>query len=478
MQLRPYQSELVEQVRQAWRQGYKSPCIVLPCGGGKSCIVADMARRTTENEKRVLFIVHRKELCEQIERTFRQWGVNMELCRIGMVQTITRRLTKIEPPDLIITDENHHSRAKGYMRIYEAFPDAYKIGVTATPVRLDGKGLKDVNDKLIVGISVEELIKLHCLSPFRFFAPQVIFTDNVKVQSGEYKTDEIVGKFTTQTYEEVLANYHKYAFMKKSICYLPSVSLSQSFASYFTQYGIPAAHIDGTTPKALRSQIIDDFRAGKITILCNVDIISEGFDVPDCECSILLRPTLSLSLYIQQAMRCMRYRKGKTAMILDMCGNVKKHDLPNIPRIWSLDDKPKKTSRSYTCHNCFSFFTKPKIMHLHKCEKVFGKVIVLKENINFEVCPLCGHPDIEGNKPGVEESKDKDKGKDKDIAAELVEIDVTKPFLDDKPFKPFLKSPRDCKSYADLLAYAEAHNYKRGWAYYQARERGFLIDGA
>lgn len=174
----------------------------------------------------------------------------------------------------------------------------------------------------------------------------------------------------------------------------------------------------------------------------------------------------------------MRYRKGKTAMILDMCGNVKKHDLPNVPRIWSLDDKPKKTSRSYTCHNCFSFFTKTKIMHLHKCKKVFGKVIVLKESINFEVCPLCGHPDIEGNKPGVEESKDKDKGKDKDIAAELVEIDVTKPFLDDKPFKPFLKSPRDCKSYADLLAYAEAHNYKRGWAYYQARERGLLIDGA
>lgn len=445
MQLRPYQSELVEQVRQAWRQGYKSPCIVLPCGGGKSCIVADMARRTTENGKRVLFIVHRKELCEQIERTFRQWGVNMELCRIGMVQTITRRLTKIEPPDLIITDENHHSRAKGYMRIYAAFPDAYKIGVTATPVRLDGKGLEGVNDILIVGISANELIDMHCLSRPVYYAPRVLETSGLKIKGGEYSADVIASRFSTETFTETLRYYRDKAYGKKAICYLPKVSISQEFADSFTAAGIPAAHIDGTTPKAIRSQIIDDFRAGKIMILCNVDIISEGFDVPDCECSILLRPTLSLSLYIQQAMRCMRYRKGKEAVILDLCGNYGKHGSPILKRNWTLKGEEKDDDNA---------------KHVTVCEVCFGAFF---RTPNMDKCPLCGAPLPKAE--GEETEK-------QIVETDIVEIDIS------KPFKPFLKSPSDCKSYADLLAYAEAHNYKRGWAYYQARERGFLIDGA
>ena len=159
MQLRPYQNDLVEQVRTAWKSGYKSPCIVLGCGGGKSCIVAEIARRTTWNGKRVLFLVHRRELVDQIFRTFVRWGVLMDLCDIGMVQTFTRRLKKIRKPALIITDENHHSLAQSYKRIYEYFPDVPRVGVTATPVRLNGDGLGDVNDKLIIGVSTKWLIK-------------------------------------------------------------------------------------------------------------------------------------------------------------------------------------------------------------------------------------------------------------------------------------------------------------------------------
>ena len=103
MPLRPYQNELVEEVRSAWREGYRAPCIVLGCGGGKSCIVAEIARRTTFNGKRVLFLVHRKELVDQIKATFAFWGVIMELCTVGMVQTVTRRLRKTPKPALIIT---------------------------------------------------------------------------------------------------------------------------------------------------------------------------------------------------------------------------------------------------------------------------------------------------------------------------------------------------------------------------------------
>ena len=171
MPLIPYQSELVEQTRQAWREGYHAPCIVLGCGGGKSVIVAEIARRTTFNGKKVLFLVHRQELVQQIIRTFIRWGVDMNYCDVMMVQTATRRIKKLSKPALIITDENHHSLALSYKKIYDAFPDVLRVGVTATPVRLNGDGLGDVNDKLIIGPSTKWLIDHNCLAPYDYYAP-------------------------------------------------------------------------------------------------------------------------------------------------------------------------------------------------------------------------------------------------------------------------------------------------------------------
>ena len=117
MPLRPYQNELLDKTRQAYREGYKAPCIVSPCGSGKSVMMAEMARCATQKGNSVLFLVHRQELCEQIFKTFVSWGVDMRLCKIGMVQTISRRLPKMTKPGLIITDENHHSLAGSYKKI-------------------------------------------------------------------------------------------------------------------------------------------------------------------------------------------------------------------------------------------------------------------------------------------------------------------------------------------------------------------------
>ncbi len=153
--LRQYQLNLIEKVKQAYREGFRRPCIVLPCGGGKSVITVEIARRATEKGNRVLFIVHRRELVDQIRLTFYNWGVNLSLCRIEMVQTACRRLKKIPEPRLIITDENHHCLAGSYRKIYDAFPEAQSLGVTATPIRLNGGGLGDVNDTLFEGVSAK-----------------------------------------------------------------------------------------------------------------------------------------------------------------------------------------------------------------------------------------------------------------------------------------------------------------------------------
>ena len=432
MELRDYQQDLIYGVHNAWRDGFIRPCIVLPCGGGKSIITADMAKRATDKGKNVLFLVHRQELCEQIEDTFRNYGVDMEGCNVGMVQTITRRLGKIPAPNLIITDENHHCLAASYKRIYEYYK-TYCVGVTATPVRLNGGGLGEINDKLIVGISAKELIARHCLAPYDYYAPPVADLSGIKSRNGDYAPEDIeIALNKPHIYGDVIKYYKELAEGVKAVCYCATVKHSQDMAKAFTDAGINAAHIDGSTPKKERAEIVQQFREGKITILCNVDLISEGFDVPDCGVSILLRPTKSLTLYIQQAMRCMRYQPGKRAIIIDHVGNVHRHGLPDMDREWTLEPKPpRKKQNTISVRQCTEcFFT----------------------HLPSPVCPNCGH---------VYEIKQQATPKEIQQAKlqKIVEA---------------YKVPTECRTLQELYAYAKKMGYKPGWAYYQAKERGLV----
>lgn len=445
MPLRDYQEELVSCVHSAWLHGKRAPCIVLPCGGGKSCIVAEMARRATANKKSVLFLVHRKELCEQIENTFRRWGVDMLRCRVMMVQTAARRLSKIPSPSLIITDENHHSTANTYKKVYDAFPNAHRVGVTATPIRLDGSGLADVNDELIVGVSAKWLIEHNCLSPYEYYAPSLVDLTGIKIKKGDYDVSSVENLMLRKAvFGDVIKYYRELANGRQAVCYCASVRHSMETAMQFNLAGIEAAHIDGSTPKSERERIINDFRRGALDILCNVDLISEGFDVPDCECAILLRPTQSLTLYIQQSMRCMRYRKGKRAVIIDHVGNYARFGMPDADRKWSLEGK--KNSKKYEaadpvnvrqCPVCFSVFP-PKD----------------SEGNKVRVCPECGY-----EFPAKERSE---------IEQEQAELTKIEGFVLD------FKTPEECQTYGELLDYAVSHGYKKGWAWYQAKKRGLI----
>ncbi len=434
MELREYQKELVYKLHEAYRKGYKSPCIVLGCGGGKSVIVAEIAKKTTAKGNRVLFLVHRQELCEQIENTFKWWGVNMDLCKVGMVQTITRHLKSIEEPKLIITDENHHCTAKSYKNIYEYFPKAKKVGVTATPIRLNQGGLGDVNDLLIIGKSTKWLIENKYLAPFDYYSVKLIDTENLKVNvNGEYNVKDVEKQFTNAIYGDVIKNYLKLADNKQAICYCATIKISEEIANRFNIEGIRAEHIDSNTSKERRKDIINQFRENKVKILCNVDLISEGFDVPDCEVSILLRPTKSLTLYIQQSMRCMRYKEGKKALIIDHAGNYTRFGLPDADREWSLDKKNRRNEEIGTkinakqCPNCLCVYSE-------------------------KICPQCGYQ--------KEEQKE----------LELVDVELEKI----EGFRVNYKTPGDCKDFNELIEYGKMQGYKPGWAWYQAKARGFL----
>ena len=451
--LRPYQEQLIESCRQAYREGFLSPCLVLPCGGGKSIVTADIAKMVTDKHNRVLFLVHRKELCEQIENTFRKYGVNMKLCSVMMVQTASRRLEKLPRPSLIITDEGHHCKAGTYRKVYDYFYKVPRVFVTATPCRLGGDGLAGVCDTLIIGPTVKWLIEQGNLSPYKYYAPTLADFTGVKITGGDYNVkyvDEILNK--NKIYGDVIKYYRQLADDKQGICYCVNVEHSKEVARHFRENGIMARHIDGDTDAEVRSDIIRKFRTGEIKILCNVGLISEGFDVPNCDVVILLRPTQSLSLYIQQAMRCMRYKPNKTAIIIDHVGNYLRHGMPDDDREWKLDGKVKSRS-SYTeegklivrnCKVCFSTYPN-----------------------NLERCPQCGAQYITERKElehmqemQLQEIKEAEKQQAREIAKGKSNI-------------------AECNTFQECVEWCKEHGKKVGyaWHHWQNRDYGIKIGG-
>lgn len=438
-ELRPYQRDMLEAARQAYREGYHRPCLVLGCGGGKSVIVAEMARAATQRGRRVLFLVHRQELCDQIRATFGAWGVRMSLCDVMMVQTATRRIDRLKTPGLIITDENHHALAASYRRIYDAFPDVPGIGVTATPVRLNGEGLHDVNDRLILGPSTRWMIDHGYLADYDYYAPDVADLTHLHTNRGEFRADEASRALNLDTiHGDVIRHWRRLAEGRQTICYCSGIEHSRDTAAAFTAAGIPAAHIDGTTPEAERRRAVEEFRRGELRVLCNVDLISEGFDVPDCSCAVLLRPTKSLTLYIQQSMRPMRFKPGKRAVILDHVGNYARHGLPDAEREWSLEGKPRHGREK----------TDPDAVGVRQCPRCF------RVFSPAPVCPYCGYR-FPLSRRELEERRE----------TQLQRI---------QGFVLEYSGPEQCRSYRELLIYAKQHGYKPGWAFYQSKRRGFL----
>ncbi|HBL5916184.1 TPA: DEAD/DEAH box helicase family protein [Listeria monocytogenes] len=409
-------------------------------GSGKSVILAEIIRRTTENKNHVLFLVHRKELIDQIQNTLEVSGVDMKHVTLGMVQTIVRRLDHTPQPELIVIDESHHILANSYKKIIEYFHEARVIGFTATPVRINGGGLGDINDTLIEKVNVKWLIENQFLASYKYYAPEIVQTETLNVKrTGEFDMTSLDDQFNKRMiWGDVIKHYQKLANGEQAILYASSIYQSEKMAASFNALGIPSAHIDGKTPKPIRDDIIKRFREGEIKVLCNLDLIGEGFDVPDCSTVIMLRPTQSLSLYIQQSMRGMRYQTGKTAIIIDHVGNVKRFGLPDMERTWSL--APHKGS------NTTKAGAPVKI-----CKECFMTV-----SQTAKKCSHCGH-----------EFKVEVKPMQVDEAAELQEIT-------EAVFKVNYSSPSECTNMKELYEYAKEHNYKRGWAFHQGKARGFI----
>lgn len=437
MNLRPYQSELIDKIRYELLSGNKSVVAVLGCGGGKSVICADIAKSSTEKGNRVLFLVHRHELCQQIEQTFIACGVDLNLCQIGMVQTVTRRLEKTETPNLIIVDEAHHSISDSYTRIFNYFPSAIRLGFTATPCRMNEGGLGKVFESLVESVSTKWLIENNYLAPFKYYSVKLADAGNLHIKQGDYDNRELATLMEQNAiYGDTVTNYINIARGKQAIVYCASVKASEETTQAFVNAGILASHVDGTTNPKEREDIMDLFRKGYITVLCNCNLFGEGLDMPDCECVILLRPTKSLTLYIQQSMRSMRYKPNKTATIIDHVGNVFQHGFPDEQREWSLEEKRKKEKS---------------IISVKQCPKCY---YCLPSN-SLE-CPECGHIFKETTEERTQRQRKE---------AELQEI-TERDLLAVKPYNYY----KNIKTFEEMAKFQRVKKYKFGWALHKCIE--------
>lgn len=375
MTLKPHahQEKNIHEIRDEFRKGVLAVLWYLPTGGGKSFAAAFMILTAMETGKTCWFIVHRRELLRQTERQFKDLGIEYgvvaagrpmqpdKLVQLCSINTLSRRLDKLKRPNLAIVDECHHLPAASWSEVIAKLGRFYMVGLSASPCRLDGRGLGDYFGSMVHGLSIRDLILNGFLSPFKTYAPPTVDTSGLHVRAGDYKHEELEALMDQPSITgSAVSEYQKLCSGKRAIVFCTSIEHSKHVAKQFKDAGYTAAHIDGTTDDQLRDMIISDFEKGSIKILCNVDLCGEGLSINAIECVILLRPTQSLALYIQQVGRGLRVWPGKEYLtILDHVGSTKKFGFIDDQRDWSLHQtaikqKKKPPPGVRVCPSCFA----------------------------------------------------------------------------------------------------------------------------
>ena len=388
MQLRPYQQQAITDLRLTYRGGAKAPLLVGATGMGKTVIFSAITAGAVARGRRVLILVHRRELIRQASAKLTQAGVSHGIIAAGFdpsdqpvqvasVQTLARRLDRQHwQPDLIVIDEAHHAIAGTWTNVISHWPDSLLLGVTATPVRQDGRGLGAMFDRLVLGPSTAELVAARYLTPVKIYAPpQVADLTGIRTRAGDYANDQAAAAMTRPTVTgDAITHYQRIAAARPAIAFCCNVNHATTVSDAFNAAGISAATLLGNTTD--RDALIARFAAGELQVLVTVDVVSEGFDCPGAAVAILLRPTQSEGLYLQQVGRVLRPAPGKAAaIILDHVGNVHRHGFPDDHRDWTLDDARQRTGKGgppapciRTCETCFAAFAPQPI------------------------CPVCGTP--------------------------------------------------------------------------------------
>jgi DNA repair protein RadD len=398
--LRPYQAEAIVSIERAFGVNTRA-LYVAPTGSGKGEVIARVTEATAARGERALVLVHRIELVEQISTALRRRCVEHGAIaprfptsdhdvQIAMVATFARRIELWRDRfDLIVIDEAHHAVAGLWGAAIASQPRARIFDVTATPERLDGRGLRDVFDTLIIGPSTRELINDGCLSRFVIYEPmRGPDLTRARIRAGDFATEDIRTAMGSVVITAAVTEYQRLCPGLSAVVFCVDTAHSKTVAERFRAAGVRAAHIDGETAATERRRAIDGLGNGSLDVLCNCDLISEGLDIPAIGGVILLRPTQSLALYLQQVGRALRPARGKDrALILDFAGNVARHGMPDAPRDWSLDAKPRRLrERSaeaprYRRCTCGAIHR----LELHRCSECGADLLTRRERREIEI---------------------------------------------------------------------------------------------
>lgn len=411
---RDYQIALKQQTYDAWNSGQRNVLNVLATGGGKSVIMSDIILDGAMMHMHQCVIAHRNELVAQMSAHIGRRGVKHRIVgsdatikqiqrqhralfngaqfvhpsaptAVVGVDTLVKRSNELKnwayQNDRWLGDEAHHFLLDNkWGKAVAMMPNALGAGFTATAIRADGHGLgrtaDGVFDVMNVGPSMRELILRGYLCDYEIVCPR----SDLKVSDDQVSAD---GDWSSKTLRkaakeshivgDVVENYCKYAFGRRTIVFATDVQTAGDIAKKFNEWGVRAESLSGETPLAVREKFINEFRSGKLTVLVNVDLFDEGFDVPACDVVMMARPTASLGKYRQMVGRALRFVPGKVALIIDMVSNVVRHNLPDKDIVWSLARRDRRSRQIRdpdeipltTCTSCTKPYEKFRVICPH-----------------------------------------------------------------------------------------------------------------
>ncbi len=465
MQLRPYQQNALDRIRDSFRADKKNVMVCSPTGSGKGVMLSSIINSAAAKGSKVLFLVHRTEILFQVSDYMDHFDIRHGIIKAGeiydprhnvdlaSVQTMVRRIKHKDfgHYDMIVVDEAHHATAATYVEIIKKYAPKLLIGFSATPCRKSGMGLGTMFNSLIIVATMADLVEQGYLVPIRYFAPFEPDLKGVKITGGDYNEKQLnMAMMQGAITADIVEKWKQLGEDRQTVCFTTTVAHSIAVCEKFQTEGIAAEHVDGTTDPEERKSILKRYAKGEFKILCNCAVFTEGVDIPSISCVIMARPTKSIVMYLQCVGRGMRLADGKIDMILlDMAGVYWDHGPIDEITNWTLSEtikiasekneqRKERNSRPIKCLSCNHVYT--------------GQL----------KCPHCGTiPVKEKYGQDVEE-----------IDAVLGEI-VYKNGTGKEKSKKDRKATMEEKQswYSQLIQHGKNKGFKEGWAAVQYKEK-------
>ena len=398
--LRDYQEKAIKDIRSQFSRGKKRILLVSPTGSGKTVVACEIIKLAMKKDSHCLFVANRRILVNQCSNKLRENGIShgvmmagktsnaLSAVQVASIQTFISRKKDLDWDfirpygDLLIIDEAHRSTSKSFLELLDEYPASLVIGLTATPIRNDGAGLGNIYDEIVESSSIKKLTEKGWLVPERFVAPTMPDLKGVKITGGDYNPKQLDERMnTTQLTGDIVTHWIKFGKGRPTVAFASSIAHSKYIANVFRHNGVEAGHIDGEMSELEREIVLDDYERGRIEVLSNCQVLSEGFDSPRTSCIILARPTRSYPLYLQMIGRSLRpFENKKDTLVIDHSGAVYRHGfLSDIPE-WVLTKKKLKPKEKK-----LKLAEKTQPFTCTQCDTVYKPT---KEN---KSCPECGH---------------------------------------------------------------------------------------